>query len=42
MAVLGCLVIIANEGFMVRHGLVVPEEAGYLSMVRLLRAGDPL
>jgi hypothetical protein len=34
-----CLVII---DFMVRHGLVAPEEAGYLSMVRQLRAGDPL
>jgi hypothetical protein len=34
-----CLVII---DFMVRHGLVAPEESGYLSMVRQLRAGDPL
>eukprot|EP00882_Tetradesmus_deserticola_P031513 GHRQ01035636.1.p1 GENE.GHRQ01035636.1~~GHRQ01035636.1.p1 ORF type:complete len:207 (+),score=94.81 GHRQ01035636.1:385-1005(+) len=34
-----CLVII---DFLVRHGLVAPEEAGYLQLVRQLRTGDPL
>jgi hypothetical protein len=34
-----CLVII---DFLVRHGLLAPEEGGYLSLVRQLRAGDPL
>lgn len=34
-----CLVII---DFLVRHGLVAPEEAGYFRMVWGLRAGDPL
>jgi hypothetical protein len=34
-----CLVVI---DFLVRHGLIAPEEAGYLRMVRQLRVGDPL
>jgi hypothetical protein len=34
-----CLVVI---DFLVRHGLLAPEEPGYVQLVGSLRAGDPL